>query len=386
MSENVLSEEQVDRDLRLRVLSGADGWQVHLVLDNCTVSRLTIHDRRMRIGSAVVRTGGIAGVHTVPRHRRKGYSRLCMSRAITLMDAIGFDMALLFGIPDYYPRWGFATVMAEPRLTITTRRAEAAQRMPGYTIAGYNARVHAPAILRMYSRQNRLRSASLLRDPGRITKLWKGSRWDKKAQAFVVLNPSRRVCAYAAHDSSHEELLVTEVGSVSPSFFPALTAELARRAVRRRTGEISVLIPLDHPYAEYLQGWQVAHRLDFFRDGGGMARIIRLPDTLTRCSPELSRRLRSSGLGRSPFSLDLRTDIGTVTLRVRDGRVRVAPGSGGRIRVRMPQQVLTQLLLGYRSGGYAATLERVKIPARAMDLMNALFPRAFPYCWSADRF
>jgi len=48
---------------------------IQLLKGKETVSRLSIVDLRMRIGRAVVRMGDIAGLHTDPGHRMKGYAR-----------------------------------------------------------------------------------------------------------------------------------------------------------------------------------------------------------------------------------------------------------------------------------------------------------------------
>ena len=57
--------------------------------------------------------GGIAGVDTNEEHRNKGYSRRVMEDCTAFMTENGFDVAMLFGIPNFYPKFGYATVIPE---------------------------------------------------------------------------------------------------------------------------------------------------------------------------------------------------------------------------------------------------------------------------------
>ena len=117
-----------------------------------------------------------------------------------------------------------------------------------------------------------------------------------------------------------------------------------------------------------------------------MARIIRLEETMTGCHGEFSQRLKDSGLNNQRFAFTLVTDIGTVTLVGDRGWVTVRPDVKSKFRVRMPQSVLTQLLMGYRSVEDAASLPSVSIPKAVREPLAVLFPLGTPYMYSSDRF
>ena len=76
-------------------------------------SFVMINDLQMRIGAAQVRIGGIGGVSTDRNHRNKGYSRMCMEAAVDWMSSNGFDMSFLFGIRDFYDKYGYTTCMPD---------------------------------------------------------------------------------------------------------------------------------------------------------------------------------------------------------------------------------------------------------------------------------
>src|SRR5215212_7451757 len=82
---------------------------VLLQLDGRQVSRVVIVPMLMRIGAAVVRMDGIGGVGTEEAYRNRGYSRRVMERCVEKMRAGDAALAMLYGIPDFYPKYGFAT-------------------------------------------------------------------------------------------------------------------------------------------------------------------------------------------------------------------------------------------------------------------------------------
>lgn len=117
-----------------------------------------------------------------------------------------------------------------------------------------------------------------------------------------------------------------------------------------------------------------------------MARIITLEPTLKKCAREFTDRIRRSGIRGKSFSLAIITDIGSATVVSRGGRVFVKPGARGKIRMRLPQGALAQMLLGYRGVSAVRMDEGVRIPLRAVPFAETLFPRGYPYMWSADNF
>ncbi len=366
-----------------RVSSFREGghWRVQCVLGGRPVSWLVINDLHWRIGSAIVRIGGIGGVGTLTEHRRRGYSRRCMDEAMALMEREHLPMAALFGIPDFYVKWGFAPVIPEPALAIATTDAAGADRDPRWRVVRFDRTRHARAALAMSRANNRDRSGTIVPAAWR-TPVRTGSDWGIRSEGAALVDRQGRLAAYAAHDVSRTALTVTEVGWRSPAVFPTLTRELAHRAARRRAATIRLFLPPDHPYAWYLRRWNVHHTVSYYATGQGMARIVDLEGTLARCAGELTRRLAASRFARWTGALGLATDLGGVTLRITSGRVTIQTGKARGRTVRVNQARLTQWLMGYRpvaAGGFQG-------PARAAPLLAALFPAGHPYLWRSDRF
>jgi len=349
------------------------------------VSWVLINHMTVRIGEARVLCGGIGGVGTAKEHRHKGYSTLCMLKSIEVMEEMGFHMTALFGIPNFYHRWGYAQAIPEPRLKFATESAALAKAPAGFRIVRFDRDRHGAQVLALYAANQRLRTLSNERPPARHWRgFWLGSWWFRRAEAFVVVRGGR-VEGYGVNDEDRKAMIVTEVGYRSPAVFPAITAEFAKRTKSRRLPDMTMHIPPDHPYARYLRRFALDVRVHYWRNGDGMARILHLDKTFRDCAGELTRRLRDSGLSRARFAVRIGCELGEVKLVAAGGRVRVAPGAGG-VRVTIPQPILTQLLIGYRTVADAMTEPGVRIPRAAVAPLNALFPPALPYCLCADRY
>jgi predicted acetyltransferase len=134
--------------------------RISLLADSEDVSGLWVHDLTMRIGTVPVRMGGIGGVSTKPDHRKKGYARKVLEDAVGFMRESGYDVSALFGIPDFYPRFGYAVCMPECECSLSTRDAERAEQSLEWSVM---SDADAPAVLALYDETNRARTGTLVR-------------------------------------------------------------------------------------------------------------------------------------------------------------------------------------------------------------------------------
>src|SRR5829696_4320539 len=86
---------------------------VLLQLHGRQVSRVVIVPMVMRIGAAVVRMDGIGGAGTEEGFRNRGYSRRVMERAIEEIRRGDAALSTLFGIEDFYQKFGYETTGPE---------------------------------------------------------------------------------------------------------------------------------------------------------------------------------------------------------------------------------------------------------------------------------
>jgi len=362
--------------------------QRELLVNGHSVSRLVVIDTNIRINSARIRMGGIGGVQTDKEHRMKGYCRVLMEDAIRYMKEEGYDVSMLFGIPGFYRRFGYAPWMPEYRTTIATRVAEKAEVSP--SVRGYRVREtreeDMAEIVALYNKNNSSRNCPVIRDKKEFKNFPKGLTYGSKAESFLIEDRGKRFTGYAVLDRSEEEVNLIEVESKSAIFFPVILRHLADIAVRRRCGQVSLFLPLGHPFAEFCKGFDSEMNVRYFKDREGMIRIINQFAFLQKMQDELSRRIACYGLKGYSGLLNIKTDMETTSIGIHNGRVGIQPGKKRGDTIVLSHPELAQMVTGYRSAGYILSHYNVNKNRKIWHLLNILFPAKNTYFWLADRF
>lgn len=363
----------------IRVTEHKSSFQHELLRDDKAISGLWVVDLVLRIGIAEVPMGGIAGVWTDSAHRMQGHSRYVLENSNRWMTDHGFDCATLFGIPDYYHRFGYAVCMPQVTWEIKTRDAERASRR--LTVRPFESS-DLPAVRAIYAENNADRTGSIVR--GEKTSWFaKGTRHGIPADAFVFLDERGEIVAYAARDKGDEKVTITEIGTRRLETLDDILRWAADRAVELRVENITLLLPPDDLFGAYITQFGVRQTGNFSRNAGAMGRILRLEPFLTKTLPEWTRR---AGQAAHPGeSVRLETDIGNVTLRRTDTEVTLDTSGDAAGVVRLPQSRLMQLALGYFGSEMACQLPDVQADGD-LTLFHTLFPRRLPYMWTGDHF
>lgn len=374
-------------ELRIETSAGETYFEQKLMQDGKQVASLAVVDLMMRIGIAPVHTGGIAGVGTEQEHRNKGYARQVLEHTTQWMAENGFDCAMLFGIENFYHKFGYANCLSPSTFTIKARFAERAEKT-------LNVRPFTPedipAVSRIYAEANADLTGSIAR--GEKTRwLSKGCDYDTKAEAFVFTEAEGEVVAYAARDVANPESLwleavkVSEVGARSPRYFADIARWAAERAAELRVQDIQFLIPQDGLFGSYLMGFGAKQEIVHDRCGGGMGRLLRQTDFLRKTLPEWTRRAVGTDLPPG-LSVRLETDLGTDTLHWTGEQIILdGDGAPASATVRLPQHRLMQLAMGH----YSAELLPAFSDAQEegdLTLFRALFPRRPAFMWLGDHF
>ena len=365
-----------------RKREGKDIWKISLCAQDEDLSRLWVILKRMRIGSATVRIGGIGGVWTHKAHRMNGYASRVMHESTALMADCKCDLGFLFGIQNFYHRFGYGVVLPDPTLHLKTESLLKARRiLPTRAMR----RADAPEVARLYNRLNAGHTGVVVRPRD-----WRyfdiSAHFRKPDRAVLVMDGRHRITGYATCAVRDEQLMVSELDGADGAAFETLAAVLGRRARQAGAETVECHLPQDHLFGAFCVRYGCGWRVQCTRNGGAMARIIHLASFMEKLSPELGRRLNAAAI---PWqgALSLETDIGSVNLHINGPSVTVTPDAGSKaLKVSIPQMALTQLAMGYRSVSDVAYDAEVNIPSRALPVLDALFPRGYPYmCW-ADRF
>jgi GNAT superfamily N-acetyltransferase len=374
-------------DLTTHVVDHGSRWQLSLLEGGEAVSGVGIVKSSIRIGTASVRMAGIAGLWTSPDHRLKGYGSRSMWEAIRLMEAEGCDASVLFGITDFYHRYGYAPVFPDVALSLCSAdlphcEEAAVRRMRRSDLAD---------VVRLYNAHSGARTGMVVRGrdwaPG-----WRMPRMGedtvrRAGRVTVVCRPSGRIAAYYVSDIQAGRFHVSELGVSDPWSCLALAGALRRRAARLGIERIRVHVPPDDPFARFGTRFGSEHRTAYPSNSGSMGRIIRLAPLFRKLLPTLTGRLGDAEV-RWERPLELHTDIGTVCLNHVSGCVVLSrmPPAQRPLRVSLPILKLTQLAFGYRAVADISHDAGVSIPGAALPILDVLFPVGTPYMWWSDRF
>lgn len=355
-------------------------WKVALqVGDDDNASRLWIVEKTMRIGSAKVRFGGIAGVGTKKEHRMKGYASVVLDASTELMQDRGYDMGMLFGIRNFYHRFGYGVAFPIPRLFMKT---ESLLRAKSTLKVRAMKKADGAAVQKLYNRLNVTRTATVVRPKG-WTYFELSEGFQKPGRAFVVEDDRGKVKGYATWRVWDGQFLVAEVGGTEATVFAALAKALGQRAKRAEMDEVIFDLPADHPFIDFCAPYGCERRIVHPLNAEAMGRIIHLRPLIEKLVPEFSKRLDSANWVGIEV-LHLETDIGSVGLRVKGKQIQVV--GQGNVKVKIPQLILTQLVMGYRSVDDIIFEEGVQIPKKTLPLLRVLFPKVDGYMWWSDRF
>ncbi len=349
-----------------------EGTRLELCDGDKPVSSLGVYDRDIRIGDRVVRLGGIGGVGTRPEHRMKGYARRVLDASIEFMRDKGYHLSALYGIPNFYTRWGFAPALPECRVTIKTRDAELA---PARLAVRQMTPDDASTVAALYAAANATRTGSVVR-----AKDWSGFKrgpgWTSRFGVFVVERESV-VVGYAVYTLDVSSCVLGEVGYHDPSVWSTILAEASRIAWERRLEQLTVMAPPDDPFLAYCRRYGCCFELSYARNAHGMARIINQDALIEELAPLLRRRAVEAGVAPS----------GTLAFHTDLGQTKLPFGSASEtLRVHLPQWALAQLVLGYRSIRDVLFESEAHADPRAIPVLEAIFPEGFPYTYVADRY
>ena len=255
------------------------------------VSTLVLLSMRVRFGALALPVEGYAAVNTDPDQRRRGYMGRLLRRSLR-SAAQRVNVVCLYGIADFYPRYGFVTCQrgTEWRVSLYDTR-----RLPAVTEGTLRpgAPADLPAMRALYNDVHGERPWTVAR----------ADDWDRIPRARPW-SPGAEICLAARGDAltgyavireqafgwRRGHLLLDEVVARDPVTARMLLAEAARRARRLDYERIVFHEPSDCAVGRAARaiGGEVVHR--HYAAGGGMAALLDRGRFLEELRPELARR------------------------------------------------------------------------------------------------
>jgi predicted acetyltransferase len=376
------SAEPIQGGTEVRFEPEGPDCKVSVVRSGEAVARLRVLRRSMHLAGAAVEMGGIADVVTHPAHRGLGYGARLLEATVAYMRRERYHFSVLFGIPDFYWRFGYAPVLPEYDLSVSTRDAERLVPAALATVrpAGPD---DAPALLDLYTRRNTGRNGTLQRAPERFDARPRqdAENWWQHPRRLLLATVAGRPAGYAVLHGDPARFRVQEVIVPSDDVATAgaaLVIALAEEAVRRRLERVRLPLPPDEPLAGLLRGAGCKMEITYPTNGGGMGRVVDLPSLAESLEPALAPRVAALPESLRPGTVDL--DCGE------EGRASLSFGGGRTVRLTFPQPRLSQLLMGYRGVDDLRTLHPDAVDPEDLPVVRALFPAGYPHMWAIDHF
>ena len=343
-------------------------WRLSRVVwapDGTPIAQIRVCDRTMRLGAAKVRVGGIGDVSTHPFYRRQGVMRHLFAHVLQFMKDEGYDISMLWGIPNFYDKFGYIVGLRTPSLEISRSQVEGLDA----PLAGRKARRgDIPAILRLHEFHSRTRDGAM----DRLGDLW-ARRAVREGTCRII--EDRAYYLWRAEDRA---LTIIEVG-LGPRCDAATLASLLRDAAgvarAHEKPTVKLELPPEHPLGRFCvaDGCDVHDHIP--HRGGGMVRIVNLESLCEKLVPEWERLLRSSALASWRGRLRLRTDIGSLDLKVVKGTVRPQrPEGRADATLSASQDKLCRLVVGFHPVEAAAMLGEVRGDKTGLALASVIFP------------
>ncbi len=392
-------------EIVIRTDSDSGGTSVNLMVGGRKVSWLSIIPFTLRIGAATVRMDGIGGVGTDAHHRRRGYSRRVLEAAVTHMRAGEGALSMLYGISDFYPKFGYAT--AGPDYLVLLTNLERDNVLPtGWTVRDFVAS-DLPAMQALYA-QCTTQSVGVAVRPaqgGVWSHFTAESEEGERDACHVVIGPEgtlhgyvwrARWCWYVKHKLEtdfKDALVLGEVMADDPIAADAALAACRQwaqaEAEQRKVKQVVLAFPPEGALAVAAMRQEARFMQNFSASGDSMARVLDVTRLLHALASELQARLHAA---HSPFvgALVFETDLGDATLHITPDAVTVETGTentfGNVLRIAMPQTELARLALGaFPTDDLVARLPQTP-NAETARLLAILFPLRFPHMCLPDRY
>lgn len=261
------------------------------------VSFLYLHDFTLRYGRAALDVVGISVVCTDKKYRGRGYAAAIIKDTLTYAAEQGAHMVLLYGIPDYFSRFGFSPVWPQYTLQAPTNiAAELTQPL--------QLRIATPDdALTMQKHYNHHWGARITVE--RSSEWWRWRLQNSRGEAIVGLDKQGRIHGYMWHEP-HRLSERSEIVANSPDAIMSFLAYSGRRWQHEGENHFIWSVPPDDmiiPYAQQIL--PITLQASYFPSGGWMARIIDFTALIHELMPEIIAQAKVTSPDFNPRHLIL---------------------------------------------------------------------------------
>ena len=347
--------------------------------------------RWVLLGGQQVEGAVITLVGTHHAHRGRGLARLLLEDTIAFVRARGFRLALLYGAPELYGRFGFVSCLGAYATTWDAGRSVGEGR-PDLLWRPVND-ADVPTLTELYAGATARTPCAVVRPAEPWVWRERGApRWGIQAahepgaplrSAWGMEAPAPQVYVRWAVEppgAPPGSFCVLEVGASDRESLLAALRWSTARARELGCREVRFVGPPDHPFAR-LACLSAGATVTVRPPRAGQVAVTNRGLLMADLAPALARRAEAAGLGPGTgLVLDVATkrfDLLVAGDRVRVLGGRAGPRSGSPV-TRLSVEAFTLLLVGQAGGEDLEGLPGVEVAPSHREALAGLFPRGYP--------
>lgn len=342
------------------------------------IGALRITTDTIRIGEARLKMGGIGWVSVDDQFRGLGIARALLADAMAYMRTQNYHVSMLFGVVDFYHKYGFTTMLSDYLTSVDVLEAEHAEHIPYKVRLGKPGDI--PAIQKLHNAGESDVACSIVRSSAHLT-----NQWERWKEVRVLTDQQGKVLAYFLPKSTRDGLWVEELGLVGREACGALLHACAQLGLEEHAPQIRFAAPPCHVFLKYLLQFESKYEMNVKRNRDGMMAVINLGETLESMIPEWESGLAHTALARERAEVTLLVDKKPYRVRANRGAIDISANSGDN-RVSFSGAEFTQLLTGYRYLDEILLSRRRLLNTTGKALLGVLFPKRLPFVWPVDHF
>ena len=335
----------------------------------------------MRVGRAGLVAGGIGAVGTAGSYRDQGFMARTATESLALMRANGYHVSVLFGIRDFYHRFGYVRAWNDESYIVAVADLPTPSRAPG----ARPLQIRAPITAATWRLLGELYNAEYAGLTGTAVRPTYTANRFPELSCFVWPSVSRPHGYVLLKRSGQECLCWESIGEPERALGAARFVE-ERWGCKRVRFEFTHHL---HPVTAALRRGEARRETEFHANSGPLICLLDLQGALRTLCPELGRRLEQSEYRDWIGRISVKEGEAACTLQIARSHVRVLDEGAGRTATDgsvLGSGALVQLLIGTDEPAEIVAGGGVALRGPARDLAAALFPAQRPSMSLWDRF
>jgi predicted acetyltransferase len=325
----------------------------------------------MRLGKAKLRSAGIGAVLTHGEHRKHGYLSKTAVASLESAREAGYDFSILFGIPDFYHKFGYSRAWNNTHYKISLDNLP--KEKPKHSVKRLKKSQYSETE-KLYNKITKNLTGTAVRPTY--------SFYDKKEQGYCWTDESGKITGYVFVKPQPNELECIEaIGDVEQIFRVAVL--IAKKALVKNIN--FSFLHYELPIAKALRRKNCTTETHYQACGGPMAKIVNLRSTLQKMEVELSERIKQSLIPNYKGELLISSAEEKVNLKIAHGKVFVSDNSKTKNFIKGDYR-LVELIFGTDEPFETAEATGIKFGGDGKELAGILFPSRHPQQLIRDYF